>query len=482
MPAHSYPIHARHARKHSGVILMDLDLRKYPAPADVATIGIRAVDGAKLAPTRIPVRFVILAMLVIGSAINLGDRANLSIAGSAMVGELGISPLTLGALFSAFAIAYVLAQLPAGWLLDRFDAHKVYGVSLILWSVCTLLQGFVGWLPAAFATAALFALRFMLGLMESPLSPANSYITATWFSTRERGLATSIYNSAQYLSVLVFVPIMGYIVHLAGWRSVFWFMGTLGLAFAVAWFAWVRHPYEHPKISQSEIECLREGGALLSAKPVRDSSSRLASLRAIPLFLRSRMMLGIYLSQYCLTSLQYFFLTWFPIYLVKGRGLDIVTVGLLAMAPAIAGFVGGLLGGWLSDLLTRRGARLSVARKVPFVLGMLLATSLVACNFVSSPYTVVFFMTIAIFGKGLAAVNWAVVADTSPPELVGIAGGLFNLFGSLSGIVTPLVIGYVVQTTGSFTVALYFVAAHGAVGALAYLLVSGRIRRLGAPA
>jgi ACS family glucarate transporter-like MFS transporter len=90
-------------------------------------------------------------------------------------------------------------------------------------------------------------------------------------------------------------------------------------------------------------------------------------------------------------------------------------------------------------------------------------------------------MAIAIFGKGLGAVNWAVVADTSPPGLVGIGGGLFNLFGSLSGIVTPIVIGYVVQTTGSFTLAMYFVAAHGVVGALAYLLVSGRLRRLGSP-
>ena len=431
---------------------------------------------------RFPLRYAMLAMLVTASAINLGDRANLSIAGSAMATDLGINSLQLGAVFSAFAMAYVLAQIPAGWLLDRFDAPKIYGVSLVLWSICTLLQGFVGWMSAAWALAVLFGLRFLLGLVESPLSPANSYITATWFPLRERGLATSIYNSAQYVSVLIFVPLMGYLVHLAGWESVFWFMGVLGLVFAVFWFAWVRNPQDHPRISSDELEYLHAGGALSSDKSSSKSSDRTAFFRFIPIFLRSRMMLSVFLSQYCLTSLQYFFLTWFPIYLVKGRGLDILTVGFLAAVPAVAGFIGGLLGGWLSDRLLRRGASISTARKVPFVTGMLLATSLVCCNFVASPYTVVLLMTLAIFGKGLAAVNWAVVADTAPPGLVGIGGGLFNLFGSLSGIVTPLVIGYVVQTTGSFTIAMYFVAAHGLVGALAYLLLSGQIRRLDVPA
>jgi MFS transporter, ACS family, glucarate transporter len=102
----------------------------------------------------------------------------------------------------------------------------------------------------------------------------------------------------------------------------------------------------------------------------------------------------------------------------------------------------------------------------------------VFCNFVVSPYTVVALMSLAIFGKGLAAVNWAVVSDTSPPHLVGLAGGLFNLFGSISGIVTPIVIGYALHLTGTFTGAMYFVAAHGLIGAITYLFITGKIHRL----
>ncbi|WP_186156640.1 D-galactonate transporter [Burkholderia gladioli] len=429
---------------------------------------------------RTSVRYGVLAMLVLASAVNLGDRANLSITGSAISADLGIGPVALGYVFSAFAWAYVIAQLPAGWLLDRFDAIKVCGISLVLWSLCTFAQGFLGTLSTAVAIAALFVLRFLLGLVESPVSPANSAIVSTWFPMRERGLATSIYNSAQYIAVVVFVPMMGFLVHSAGWPSVFWVMGGLGLALSVVWFRVMRQPLAHPRANAAELDYLRDGGANLGAGRKGASAASRIDLRALRFFLGKRMMLGVYLGQYCLTSLQYFFITWFPIYLVKGRGMSIVELGLLATVPAIAGFVGGIAGGFLSDRMLRRAASLSVARKTPFVAGMLLASCLLLCNFVQSPYTVVALMSLAIFGKGLAAVNWAVVSDTSPPERVGVAGGLFNLFGSLAGIVTPIVIGYAVQITGSFTGAMYFVAAHGLIGALSYLFLVGRIRRLDA--
>ncbi|WP_345817308.1 MFS transporter (plasmid) [Paraburkholderia sp. PREW-6R] len=433
--------------------------------------------GATLA-RRSTVRYGVLAMLVLASAVNLGDRANLSITGTAMSADLGISSVGLGYVFSAFAWAYVLAQLPAGWLIDRFDSIKVYGCSLVLWSLCTFAQGLLGSLSVAAALVVLFVLRFLLGLVESPVSPANSYIVAAWFPVRERGLATSIYNSAQYLAVVVFVPMMGLLVHKAGWPSVFYVMGVLGLLLAALWFRVMRSPLAHPRVNAAELDYLREGGANVQVDAKKRSTRPRVSLAMVGFFMRSRLMLGVYVGQYCLTSLQYFFITWFPIYLVKGRGMNIVEVGFLATLPAISGFVGGLVGGYLSDALLRKGLGLSVARKTPFVMGMLLASCLVCCNFVHSPYGVVALMSLAIFGKGLAAVNWAVVSDTSPPHLVGFAGGLFNLFGSLSGIVTPIVVGYAVSMTGSFTDALYFVAAHGLIGAFVYLFCIGKIQRL----
>ncbi|MGI4839972.1 MAG: MFS transporter [Janthinobacterium lividum] len=436
--------------------------------------------GLTLVKKRSRVRYTTLTMLVIASAVALADRANLSIAGSAMSAQLGITPIQLGYLFSAFSWAYVLAQLPAGWMLDRFGAIRVYGIALCLWSVITLAQGFMGLGPVGWVVTGLFVMRFIMGLVEAPLSPGNSCITASWFPVAERGTATSIYNSAQYIAVLVFVPCMGILVHKAGWEWVFWVMGGLGVLLAVVWARTMHNPVQHPGVNALELEHLRDGGANVDGGSARPQGSKLR-LADLKLFLGSRQMLGIYLGQYCLASMQYFFLTWFPIYLVKGRGMNIIDVGFVAMLPAIAGFIGGILGGVISDRLTRHGYSLSVARKMPFVTGLLLSSSVLFCNFVDSTYVIVALMTLALFGKGLAAVNFALVADTAPRHLVGLAGGLFNLFGSLSGIVTPIVIGYALQATGSFTEALWFVAAHGVIGAVSYLCVVGKIRPLEAP-
>lgn len=427
------------------------------------------------------VRYLILAFIFVGSVINLADRANLAIAGSVISADLGIKPVVLGYVFSAFAWAYVIAQLPAGWVLDRFGPVVVYGTSVVLWSVCTGLQGFVGMLPASMAIGALIVLRFGLGLLESPLSPANSYIVATWFPIRERGLATAIYNSAQYIAAAFFVPLMGVLVHKLGWPIMFWIMGALGVALGVVWFLNVKTPTKHPRINAAELAYIRDGGAQVSAGANKGSRSPTGNLRAVPYFLKSRRMIGIYIGQYCFTALQYFFLTWFPVYLIRGRGLNIVDAGFAVSAPAICGFLGGMLGGCISDALARRGFSVSVARKVPLVIGMLLAASLVFCNFVSSTGMVIALMSLAIFGKGLGALSWALVADTAPPGMVGLAGGVFNLIGSLAGIVTPIVIGYVVQLTGSFTNAMYFVSAHGLVGAFCFLVVVGKIQRLQLP-
>jgi D-galactonate transporter len=426
------------------------------------------------------VRFQVLALILLVTAMNLGDRANLSIAGAPLAKELGISSIAMGYMFSAFAWAYVIGQLPGGWLLDRFDSIRIYGTALFVWSFFTFLQGFVDFFPVAIAVVALFALRFLVGLVEAPIYPANNYITAAWFPLRERGIATSIFSSAQYVSVVVFVPLMGVLSHGLSWHWVFWVMGGLGMALAVFWFAVMRMPEQHPRISKEELAYLRDNGAMTRSE-TRKRERMPAPAGALKALLKSRMMAGVYLGQYCITSLQYFFITWFPIYLVKGRGMDLLSVGFVATLPAICGFVGSILGGAISDRVIRRGGSVTLARKIPFVSGMLLATALVLCNFTDSTAVVVALMSLALFGKGLAQIGLAVVVDTSPPEIVGLATGLFGVAGNISGIVTPVVIGYLVAVTGSFTDAMWFVGAHALVGALAYLFIVGRLERIALP-
>jgi ACS family glucarate transporter-like MFS transporter len=190
------------------------------------------------------------------------------------------------------------------------------------------------------------------------------------------------------------------------------------------------------------------------------------------------MLVGIYLGQFCITTLTYFFLTWFPVYLVQARHMSILQGGFAAALPALCGSGGGVLGGVCSDALLRRGCSLTFARKAPIIAGMLLSVIMIACNYTNVQALVMLLMSLAFFGKGFGALGWTVIADTSPKELIGLNGGLFNLFGNTAGITTPIVIGYLVKKTGSFNDALIFVGVTALEAIFSYVVIVGEIKRL----
>ena len=321
------------------------------------------------------VRWHICAMLFVMTTINYADRASLSLAGPAASKELGMNAVALGYVFSAFGWSYVLLQLPGGWLLDRFGSKIVYFWSIVTWSLFTLLQGQVGLVGTGMAAVvALFVLRFLLGAAEAPSFPGNARIVAAWFPKQERGTASAIFNSAQYFATVLFAPIMGYIIATFGWKHVFTVMGGLGVAMAFVWLKVIHAPKSHPSANQAELDYIQQGGALVDmdqgaggAKP----QSSVPTWWAIKQLLGSRMLMGVYIGQYCITTLTYFFLTWFPVYLIQARGMSVLKAGFVAILPALFGFIGGILGGIFSDYLLKRGASLSVARKTPIVAGML---------------------------------------------------------------------------------------------------------------
>lgn len=427
------------------------------------------------------VRYLIALMLFIASSFSYGDRVVLSIAGDALSHDLHLDALRLGYLFSGFGWAYALAQLPAGGLLDRFGSKTVYGASIFCWSLCALLAGFTGYLPVVAAFYTLFALRLLSGLAQAPVFPGNGRVVAAWFPTSERGRASALFNASQYFSLIFFAPIMGWIVHLWGWKQCFWFAAAVGFVLSAFWFHVIQGVRSHPRISQHEIDLIEHGGGLASLDAAECRRANTFTWSAVRWLLSKRILVGIYLGQFCITTLTWFFLTWFPIYLGRSRHLSIVKVGFLAALPALCGLAGGILGGVVSDELLRSGHSLSFARKLPIVAGMLLAMSMVACNYVGTRTAVIAIMSLAFFGKGFGALGWTVVSDTSPRALVGINGGLFNLIGNLAGITTPIVIGYIVSRTGSFRETLVFVAATALMAIVAYLPIVGEIKRLEIP-
>ncbi len=425
-------------------------------------------------------RYQIVLMIFAVTVVNYADRAIVSIVGAPLSKELAISPVALGYIFSAFGWSYVAAQIPGGWLLDRYGSKRVYGLSILLWSIFTFAQGSVGFFGGGAAIAWLFVLRFLVGAAESPSFPGNARIVAAWFPTAERGKASAIFNAAQYFAPVLFAPLVSWITQRFGWSYSFFVMGLVGIALWVVWGRVIHGPREHPAISEAELTYIERGGALMQmdGAAVDTSQHRPFAWSDLRQLLGNRMLLGVYIAQHCITAITYFFLTWFPLYLIKDRGMSILNAGLVASLPALCGFFGGVLGGVISDALYRRTRSLTWARKIPIIGGMLLSMTIIVCNYVTSPTLVVVVMAIAFFGKGVGSLGWAVVSDTSPKEIGGLSGGLFNMFGNTAGITTPIIIGYMIQHTGSFNGALVFIGFNAFVAMAAYLFVVGEIRRV----
>ena len=246
----------------------------------------------------------------------------------------------------------------------------------------------------------------------------------------------------------------------------------------VLWYTNIYGVKEHPHISPAEIEYIERGGGLVNTDASAGAGKNTLNWATVKKLLSYRMLVGVYIGQFCITTLTWFFLTWFPLYLAQARHMSVVKVGLAAAVPGLCGGFGGILGGVISDKLLRSGHSLSFARKLPIMAGMALAISIIACNYASSQSLMLFFMSLSFFGKGIGALGWTVVSDTSPKGMVGMNGALFNLFGNLAGITTPLIIGPIVVKTHSYNGALVFIACIAFCVILSYGLIVGEIKRL----
>lgn len=412
-------------------------------------------------------RFGVLALIATGTLINYLDRTILGIAAPSLTADLGISPTMMGVIFSAFSWSYAATQIPGGAFLDRFGTRLTYALSVGFWSFFTLLQA------AITGIGGLLGLRLLLGVAEAPCFPANSRVVATWFPRNERAMATGIYTVGEYIGLAFLSPLLFLLLAAYGWRSLFVVAGLAGMIFALVWRAKYREPAES-RANQAELDYIAAGGGLVA--PV--STQQPFSWRAAGRLLKRRQMWGVSLGQFAGNSTLVFFLTWFPTYLAKDRGMDWLKIGFFAVLPFIAASVGVLFGGWWSDRMLRQGKSPNVARKLPIILGLLLASTIVAADFVDDNRLVIAILSLAFFAQGMAALGWTLVSDIAPEGMLGVTGGIFNLAANLAGIVTPIVVGAIVAATGSFFYALGFIACVALLGALAYIFVLGDVKRM----
>lgn len=411
-------------------------------------------------------RLGVLALVTAATVLNYLDRSVMSVAAQPMSRELAIPPALLGVIFSAFSWTYAAAQIPAGLLLDRLGTRLTYALSLTTWSAFTLLHGLAG------NVGALLGLRFGLGLAEAPCYPCNGRILATWFPQGERARATGVYSIGQYFGLAFLSPVLFWIVATWGWRALFVIVGAIGVGFGLAWHALYRDPEASGRANPAELALIGAGGGL-AAKPAPGFS-----LRRMGRLLAQRQILGAAIAQFCSNSALVFLITWFPTYLATARHLDFLKSGFYVALPYVAASMGVLLGGIASDALIRRTGSPTLGRKLPLVVGLLLVTAICGLDGIADNRVLIAVMSVAAFGQGICNLGWTLIADVAPAGEIGLTAGLFNLCANLAGIVTPMLIGFVVQASGSFHGALVYIGLVALIGAGSISFVVGDVRRL----
>ena len=415
-------------------------------------------------------RYNILALIFITVVINYMDRSNISVAASAIREDLDLTTVQMGLIFSAFAWTYSSLQIPGGIIVDYVKPRILYPFIMIFWSVATLVQGFVG------SLAALIGCRAAIGVFEAPSYPCNNKIVTSWFPERERASAIAVYTSGQFIGLAFLTPALIFVQAALGWRGLFIVSGLIGIVWAAVWYLLYRDPQDHPTVSAAELEHIESGGGLSTSISVEKREQRFSWADLGRAFSHPKL-IGIYLGQFCMGSLFIFFLTWFPTYLVEYRGLDFIKSGYLTSLPFLAAFVGVLLAGFTSDALVKRGYSNEFARKAPILLGMLLSLAIVGANYTDNTGLIIFFLSLAFFGNGLASITWVFVSLLAPKRLIGLIGGVFNFCGGLAGAITPIVIGYLAED-GDFRPALFYIGALAVVGFFSYLILVGKVERI----
>jgi ACS family D-galactonate transporter-like MFS transporter len=410
------------------------------------------------------VRYGMLALVFINVVINYLDRSNLSVAASSLSKDLELSSVEMGLIFSAFGWTYAVLQIPGGLVADRFGPRILYAFCLITWSLATLFQGL------ARGFASLFALRLATGTFEAPSYPINNRIVTSWFPDNERAAATAMYVSGQFIGLAFLTPVLVNIQHYAGWKGLFVITGLVGLVWGVIWYLSYRDPLDHSGVNQAELDYIEEGGGVFRGKKPGTTQANVWSWENIKLVFKGRTLWGVYIAQFAVNATLWFFLTWFPTYLVKYRGLDFIKSGYLASIPFLAACAGVLLSGFLSDNLVKKGWSVSGARKTPIIVGLILSTSIVGANYSTDTVYIIFFMALSFFGAGMALISWVFVSLLSPKHLIGLTGGVFNFMGNLASIIVPIVIGYLAKD-GDFKPALVFIGALGLLGACSYIFL-----------
>jgi MFS family permease len=390
-------------------------------------------------------RWWVYTLLFLLVAINYMDRSALSVAAKPIAKEFGLAPGQMGLLLSTFLWSYLLCLIPAGILTDRLGTRWTNAISIAVWSAATMLVGLIR------GFGGLVGARLLMGVGESSTYPACGKVVQEWAPATERGRVVATYNSGAYAG-----PALGSIVTAAmvtayGWRTAFVVLGVVGFTWLALWLIFFRDPARAPWLGAAEREkILRERGAAQES-PTAAEGPRVG----VRELLRHRSMWGVALIQSAAVYTQYMFLTWLPGYLEQARGLSILKSGMFTAIPYVVAMVLGITLGVVFDRMLDADARASGRRRLMVAACLLVSSVVLITPFVSSIAVLIVLISISLTCVSSAvSMNLALLADLlRSPRLAGRANSIAMIGGNIFGLAAPIVTGYVVQLTHSYTAA-----------------------------
>ena len=437
-------------------------------------------------------RWVVILLCFLAIAINYIDRANLAVAAPMIQKALNIGPAQMGLILSGFFWTYALMQMPFGWFVDRIGARIALPIAVAWWSLFTALTA------GASSVAGMFGCRLALGIGEAGAYPSCAKLVSQWFKPAQRALATSIFDSGSRVGSALSIPVVALIIGELGWESSFIITGVIGFVWVIGWFLIYKNPSRGDLTEQADATPAASTLHATSMGSTSPAMSRMSTLSAtspaasslanlpkqnvtwLSLF-KYRTLWGMMLGFFCLNFVIYFFITWFPSYLVQTRGFSLKSLGTLGMIPALMAIPSGWLGGYVSDALFRRGWSLTAARKTCMVGGMLLSSVITLTAFTTNIYLTLAFFGIAYGSLAFAAASiWSLPGDVAPsPDYVASISGIQNFASNLAGIVITTFTGLMVSIThGSFTVPLCVAGGFCFLGAFSYLVIVKKVEPL----
>lgn len=403
------------------------------------------------------VRYHIAVLMLFSLIINYLDRTVMSAAAPVIQKELELSATEMGYIMSAFFLTYALFQIPAGFLADRFGQRAILAGSVLWWSIATIFTGLAK-TPFTFIAA-----RGFMGIGEAGAYPSNAGVAAKWFPDKERGKVSAIFDSGSKFGTAFAMPFVVWIIAGWGWQFAFYICGALGIFWSIWWLTVYHDPEKHPKISKSELDYIRRG------QVKKEGIDNFRPMAWYKLF-KYRNVISMCIGFFMLNYAVFFFITWFPSYLMTSRGMSLSEMGFAAMLPPICGIIGQYFGGWLTDYLYTKTKKLDLARKVNLVGGMGLATSIAFAGLVESTPVMLSLLCVSYAGLACAGTAvWTLPGDIAPRNMTSVLGGMQNAISNCGGILGPIVTGYIITISGSFIPALIISGLACFIGAMVYL-------------